>query len=266
MRKWLERIMTIVLLCVIGYCGYKVYTYYAEDTKENIQEQEARKITVKEKEKTSIFEEEGPFEFTREMFNEYKALNPDFVGYMAFDDEFVSEPIVQEKQNNEGFYLTHWIDGQYNSKGTVFIGDYSALSDTNITLYGHNVFRPGATQRFTNMAKLVNQEEYDEHNEFTIWYEDYKCRYLITNIYYYNEDSDVEFQFSRPNFFKEGSLEEYVSFIDSRNLIQPKEESESGVPRTYTADSHMITMQTCRELNSSRRILFTCKELSREKY
>ena len=266
MKKLLNGILTVILLCIIGFCGFKIYEYFHEDISENIQEQEARNITVKEKEKDSVFEEDTPFEFTREMFSEFKELNPDFAAYMAFDDEFVSEPIAYEKSENEGFYLTHWIDGQYNSKGTVYIGCSNALSDTNITLYGHNVFRPGATQRFTNMAKLVNQDEYDGHNEFTIWYEDYKCRYLITHIYYINEDTESSFNFTKQNFFKEGSLEEYVREIDSRNLISPKESSESGIPNTYTPDSHMITMQTCRELNSPWRIIFTCKELSREKY
>ena len=65
--------------------------------------------------------------------------------------------------------------------------------------------------------KLVNQEEFDKHNTFKIWYENYVAEYEITNIYKISEED--KFDFKQSNFYDDEDFQRYVDYINTNNLV-----------------------------------------------
>ena len=199
-------------------------------------------------------EEKGPFTFTHEQWDRLHAFNPDFIGWMAYEDEFISEPIVQGK-NNE-YYLDHYIDGTYSGAGAVFVDYQNTVgADRNVTMYGHHVFYDG-NDKFSPLLRLADQSEYEKHYTFKIWYEEYVAEYEITNIYKVTQDS--KFVYQKNVFYDNADLQEYYDYINANNLITPK--SELG------ETSRFVTLQTCITADGSELFIATCKEKTRESY
>ena len=257
MRKTIKNIIfwTIVLALVgvVIYCGMQVVPWLIKDSKEQGAVNDIRKRVH---ELAGQAEEDDKFKFSHAAWDELKGINPDFLAYMAYDDEFISEPVVQGTDNE--FYLYHWIDGSWGDNGTFFFDYTNEMDDTNLTIYGHNVFYTMEKRKMTAMADLVDQAEYDKHPEFNIWFEDRKARYLITNIFYWDASADRDFAFSQRNFDSEEEFNEYKAFIDDRNLIKANDELKYK--------DRFVSLQTCKELYGDMRIIFICKEISSEEY
>ena len=259
-KKFLRTIVTIILLIVIGVCGFDVgkffYDKYNAGKAEKVIEEIVHKedlVAAKENEK-----EEKPFTFTEEKWQQLREISPEFIGYMAYDDEFISEPIVQGADND--YFLHRYIDGTYSDAGSVFVDfQCSPGKDTNTTIYGHNV-EYDKTDKFTPLLNLVeNQEEYEKHSTFKIYYKDYVAEYVITNIYRYNPETDAKFNFKETDFEVSSLWKNYADFINERNLIaNPKDTLKEG--------DRFITLQTCRDTWSGEKVIFTCKETSVKDY
>lgn len=257
MRKTIKNItfwtIVLALVGVVIYCGMQVVPWLIKDTQEQNAINDLRK---KVHELSFNDEDDNKFKFTKAAWNELKNLNSDFRAYMAYDDEFISEPIVQGTDNE--FYLHYWIDGSWGDNGTFFFDYRDEMDDTNLTIYGHNVFYTVEKRKMTAMVDLIDQEEYEKHPEFNIWFEDRKARYVITNIFYWDASEDRDFAFSQRNFDTEEEFNEYKSFVDGRNLIEGNDELKYG--------DRFLSIQTCKELYGDMRIIFICKEISSEDY
>lgn len=245
-------IIVAALVCVIGFSAYIVVPWFIADRKSAKANNDV-KNTVHE---SSLVDADHNFHFTHAAWNELYAINPDFKAYMAYDDEFVSEPIVQWKDNE--FYLNHWIDTTWSDNGTFFFDCTNDLNDTNVTIYGHNVFYTLDKPKMTPMVELLDQSAYLQHPEFNIWYEDREARYLITNIFYWDAVQDVKFAFTQRNFDTEEEFNEYTSYVNAKNLIDPIDTLKYG--------DRFVSLQTCKDLYGSTRIVFICKEISSKPY
>ena len=254
-KKIIENIIfwliVIGLVGVVVYCGIQVVPWLIND----MQSQHAVH-EVREKVHEHAVVEDNKFKFTKEAWDDLYAMNPDFLAYMAYDDEFISEPIVQGTDND--FYLNHWIDGSWDENGTFFFDCTSDMDDTNLTIYGHHIFYTVDARKMTPLVSLLEQEEYEAHPEFNVWYKDRKARYVITNIYYWDAVADQNFPFTQSNFDNEEDFREYADFINSRNMIEPNDTLEYG--------DRFLSLQTCKDLYGSTRIIFRCKEISSENY
>ena len=243
------------LLVVIAISGFEVgkfiYNLYNANEAEKAISDIVHDETIELKEEPK---EKAPCSFDKDKWNKLHEMNNDFVGWMAFDDEWISEPIVQGKDNE--YYLTHYIDGTYSEAGTVFVdAQNTAGADQNVTMYGHHVFY-NDKEKLSPLLKLVNQEEFDKHNTFKIWYEDYVAEYEITNVYKISEEDKIDFKQS--NFYDDEDFQSYVDYINANNLVT----TENNLSR----NSRFITLQTCQTVGGEILFVVTCKEKTRTIY
>lgn len=248
-KKILRRIVTVILIIVLLISLFEIAQFLLQNREEKQAVEQINEIIEPNVEQTDT-----EFTFSHEAWNQLKAINDDFIGYLAFPDGYVKEPIV--KAFDRAYYLHHWIDKSWNSQGTVYMDQQNELTDTNITMYGHNVtYDPNA--RFSPLTKLVNQEDYNNHHEFKIWYETEVVSYEIEAVYYYDTDTE-DFNFRKNNFDNEEEITSFLSEINKRNEIL----SVGGM----TKDDRFVTFQTCKGYSSSVRIILVAKEVARSLY
>ena len=253
-RIFFKTITTLCLLIALGWSSFEIYKWGMERYHTYEVEKVVNDIIYENVDLTKKEEENLPFEFTYEKWNKLHEMNEDFVGWMAFDDEFVSEPLVQADDND--FYLRRNFNKQDDAEGTVFFGAENDIgADQNTMLYGHNVSY-NQNAKLSPLAKLVNQEEFDQHNKFKIYYEGYVAEYEITNVYYIDTATN-DFNYAT-NYFTEEMVEDYIRYADSLNLIKPNTQ--------LTKSNRFLTIQTCKDTWSSVKIILNCKEISREPY
>ena len=246
MKKRVRLTLTAVLLVIAGVSLYHFGSYYFKRNDE-IKKKEA----IKEVIQSNVLTEAG-FSFSKDAWNSLYEANNDFVGYLAFPDEYVSEPILKAKDN--GYYLYRSFDKTWSDFGSVYMDYECENSDTNITIYGHHIIGPGFEElKFGPISELVEQDLYDQHHEFSIWWEDHQSKYVITNIYYYNVDENREFDYKQRAFADEADFNKFKDFIDENNVISAVDELRYG--------DRFVTLQTCRDLWSSIKIIAVCKEV-----
>ena len=193
--------------------------------------------------------------FTMESWRSLKTINNDFKAFIQFPDRWIEEPIVQGTDNS--FYLTHDLNKNWSEFGSVYLDAKASDSDRNITIYGHNVFM-GGDLMFTPLSRLVDQNEYEQHHSFKIYWEN-ECReYEITHVYYWDEVNDRNFDYKQTDFSGSAEFNEYKSWIDRHNLITSEV--------TLNDDSSFVSLQTCKDLSSTIRIIVTAKEMKRCAY
>lgn len=171
-------IMAVLVVIGIGlilFCGYKIastlygynqavteYETVAKDFTDYIggarvkpeEEQTGEEIAqiVEEAEEESDVESLFPLVIDHEAL---LAQNPDYVGWLYFQNGNISYPIVQDNEG-ESKYLTTTFEGKHNASGAIFIdkGVASDFSDLNTIIYGHNM-KNGAM--FGSLKNLYNQ-------------------------------------------------------------------------------------------------------------
>lgn len=200
---------------------------------------------------------DSPYKMTKESFDELKNQYPNMIAYIEFPNDFLSEVVVQADDNE--YYLTHWIDDTYSTQGSVYM-DYSCNpTNQNITIYGHNVYYD-ATSRFSPLESLENQDAYDLHHEFKVWYEDHVSTYQISYVTIYDTYDDKDFDFRIKNFYTDEIYEEYLNWMNEHQMIQPIKESK------LDKTSRIVTLQTCKKWHDTQRHVIAAKEVSSETY
>lgn len=241
------KVITIILILFASTSFYRVASYEM-----NIH----KTLNVKHEVKSMLERtEDSEIIFSKEKWYELKAINDDFVGYIWFPQNWIAEPIVQGTDNT--FYLTNDLNRNRNEFGTVYMDTGSNPADQNITIYGHNVFMSGDLM-FTPLARLVDQSEFEHHHSFRIYWQDDCREYEITSVYYWDEVSDRNFDYKQADFVMKEEFDEYKKWIDQHNLIISEESLDE--------DSSFVSLQTCKDLSSTVRIIVTAKEINRSEY
>ena len=242
------KVLTLILLTISGVSIYRVVSFgiHMHKTAHIVEKLQTQRI-IENKEETTVF--------TRDSWNDLEGVNEDFIGYIVFSDGWIEEPIVQGSDNL--FYLTHDLNKAWNEFGTVYMDANSRVDDQNITVYGHNVFM-GGDLMFTPLGRLVDQEVFDEHHSFRIYWKDDYREYEITHVFYWDEVNNRNFDYKQSSFPIKNEFDEYKQWIDSHNLITSEE--------SLNDDSSFVSLQTCKDLSSSIRIVVIAKEISRSSY
>lgn len=242
MHRKITVLFSISLLLIAAGCFYRVGSFYADVYKVRRSKDE-RQIVMDEK--------EDKYGFTTEMWSDLKATNEDFVCYILFPYDWISEPVVQGHDNQ--FYLNHDPNGTWCELGTIFMDSQNSSSDRNITIYGHNVFMEDDLM-FSPLTALLDQEDYDEHHSFRVYWEDYYKNYEITHVCCWDEIYDRDFDYKQNEFYTDDEFNEYLNWLDQHNEIVSGE--------SLDRDSSFLSLQTCKDFSSSMRIIITAKEVS----
>lgn len=122
-------------------------------------------------------------------FDLLKQKNEDIVGWILFDGNGISYPVLQGTDNEE--YLYKMADGTKNPAGSIFIDSQCSadFTDSHTIIYGHNM---KDLSMFGKLKLYRTQEGYYEKNRyFTIYAPDRICRYEIFSWYEAKEDDAV---------------------------------------------------------------------------
>jgi len=170
---------------------------------------------------------------------ELRKANVDTVAWIIVEGTSINYPIVQSVTND--YYLTHSYDHSYTHNGWTFM-DYrndEFMNDQNTIFYGHNLYNGTAFGSLSNLFKAGQSNI----KIMVITADQKKYTYQVFSAY----EIDPEVYYLQTNFYSDESYEEFLKTISSRNTI--------GVNNKVSIDDKIITLSTCTDDNSGRKVV-----------
>lgn len=251
-RKWIEQIITIILVGAVLVTGGMSLNSAVSDrkaaaeyeglrqnnlvSKDEDTQTEAAKEPVDPEEKNTL-----SFPAIQVDFKSLKEKNPDVIGWLYFPALEISYPVMQGEDNN--YYLERSFEGEKREAGSIFADCEAAedWSDRNTFVFGHNM-RDGSM--FGSFKKLMADTSVCQENPyFYIYLEDRVNVYEIFSCYQTTSDSNMYMTFQRDE-----SYDEYVVLAKQNSVFASK--------RDMFDRSNIVTLSTCYGyVGSEKRIL-----------
>lgn len=160
-----------------------------------------------------------------------KAINPEVVGWIAFDTIEIQYPVLQTSDDKK--YLKTTFEGEQNPCGAIFMEAACAsdFSDSYTLIYGHNM----KDKSMFGQLKYYKTEEnfYQNNRYFTIYTEKAAYRYEIFSYADVPQTSDIY----TVGFIADGTFEAF--------LAKRKQESYVDTGVNVTKADHVIALSTC---------------------
>ena len=147
-RRFLLIGVSLVLLCVAGYSGYRVYTIqhgYSEAKQiYDVISQEyvcyddnSTEPGTEEIKDNSVAVESSPVKV--DFVDLHKNLNPEICAWIWCQDTVINYPVVQHSDNEH--YLNYNVNGEASANGAIFLeaSNFNDFRDTNNILHGHHM-------------------------------------------------------------------------------------------------------------------------------
>ncbi|WP_122639142.1 class B sortase [Romboutsia sp. Marseille-P6047] len=223
MRKFLRNLTNIILISILIFSGYKIYTKLSEYKK-------ADKVytEIREKSKKSNKDEE------------LSSSNPDYRFWLKVDNTNIDYPVVQGADND--YYLTHDFNKDYLASGSIFM-DYrnDFENDKSIIIYGHHMRNK---TMFGELANFKDKSFFNENNKIEIEYKGKTYTYEVFSVYI----ADSSEEFLEMNFSNDNEYEDYLNKIIDKSLFKTN--------ISVTSEDKIITLYTCSyEFNGARTIV-----------
>lgn len=160
-----------------------------------------------------------------------KEQNPDVCGYIMFENEDISYPVLHASDND--YYLHRTIDKTEAKAGSIFMecANDSDFQDSHTIIYGHNM------KNLSMFGKLryyrTDKDYYDDHQYFQIFVDDAVYRYQV---YAYKVVEDGAYIYTT---YYDGSDE----FAEFANKIGTDSGRDTGIE--IIPDDKIITLSTC---------------------
>lgn len=146
------------------------------------------------------------------------AANPDFIGWLYYEDGNVDYPVTKEQENDINGYLHRTFEGNKSSAGCLFI-PYDAderFTDFNTFVYGHNM-KNGSM--FGSLKKLIRtpDENYKDPYFYIYAKNGDRIMYRVISTYITRKDSSY---FAIPQ--SASGYEEYLETILSAGRMDSR--------------------------------------------
>jgi len=163
-------------------------------------------------------------------YDELKAINNDFVGWIKINDTPVNYPVVHGK-NNE-YYLHHTFYGKSNFSGAIFMNaeNTDIDLDQNVIIYGHNMKN---NTMFSSIRKYVDQKYWEQHKFIQLYTKTGNHIYKIYSAYTTGSSSD-SYKYSFAND------ESFQAYLDKTKSLS---DYDTGVE--LNLNSKILTLSTC---------------------
>lgn len=184
---WKTIYILLVLACVL--CIAVLIVFLQKDKKEEI----AAEQQQEEIEEQYVVEEIDPeVEAEKELaslpidFEGLQEINPEIYAWIEVPDTKINYPILQHEGEDQGYYLTRDIYGEYNQAGSIYTEDYNNkdFQDYHTVLYGHNM-KNGSM--FHNVRYFAEREYFDQHHELYVYMPGKILKYEIIACYEYDD-------------------------------------------------------------------------------
>lgn len=168
---WKSAVILLMALAVLGTAAVKLWQALAE-YKKGQREYDSL-------EQSAVSGEMGTEKFKID-FEMLRAVNPDIIGWIYFENMEISYPIVQGKDNE--YYLNHTFYGEENKCGCIFMEVENAadFGDDNSFLYGHNM---KDKSMFARLNEFQKKETYEKNPAFYIFTPKGVFQYKIYSCY-----------------------------------------------------------------------------------
>jgi len=202
MKKIIRILILVLCIGVLVYNANYVYKWYNEnksastetddaisifeDEEETVEKElaELAKKAKTEKQKKELAKKEA--ELRGKSLNKVQKKYKNVVGFLRVSGTKVKYFVTQYKNNS--FYLTHSLDGKYNSAGNPFLDYRNKLDDQALVIYGHNRLDNSQFGNLKNVRGKPNTKitftTKDGTNQYKIF-----STYIIKNESYFNRVS-----------------------------------------------------------------------------
>ncbi|NCB33158.1 MAG: class B sortase [Erysipelotrichia bacterium] len=177
-----------------------------------------------------------------------KAVNSDYVGHLAFESGLVDQNVVQSADNEK--YLNLSWDLQSSTHGAAFMDCRNTQDDQNLIVYGHFVYLDESLM-FSPLHQLKEESSYEANEIIKFQFENETRKYLVTDVFYYEMDSDtLQYYYTAydPDYFRL-----YYQSVKAADFYDTGE--------TLTLDDRWITLQTCVRDRDDLRLIVLAKQI-----
>lgn len=222
-KKWIERIILIVAVCVFCFSAFQLYRIFSQNHVEKREVEEVRELV-------NVPDNEQNLEKFRVDFDKLLSINPDIVGWVVVQDTDISYPVVKGKDND--YYLTHTFQKNENYAGAIFM-DYradGALQDMNTFIYGHNLYHG---TMFAELENYMDKDFFDAHPYVYYYSPNGNYKLQVFSAYVDKDVSDsYQMQFT--------SMDEFGAYLQ---MIKSKSRYETNME--VTSQDKIVTLYTC---------------------
>lgn len=223
MRKFIKFLTNLILISILIFSGYKIYTKLSEYKK-------ADNVYTELREKS----QEGNKD------EELYSINSDYRFWLKVNNTNIDYPVVQGKDND--YYLNHDFNKDYLASGSIFM-DYrnDFENDKSIIIYGHHMRNK---TMFGELANFKDESFFKENNKIEIEYKGKTYTYEIFSVYIADSSED----FLEINFNNDSEYEDYLNSIINKSLFKTN--------TNVTSKDKIVTLYTCSyEFNGARTIV-----------
>lgn len=230
MKRLDIKILTMIIIGVIAFSGYKLYEY----GRKSISEVEVILFTA------SVVEPEiNPKRIVNEEIlaneNTLKEKNSDYKMWIKMNETNINYPVVQGKDND--FYLYADFNGDYYYPGSIFI-DYrnDIENDNNLWIFGHHM---ADGSMFADLIKLKDEAYFNENPEIVLVKDGIQYVYEIFAVNVVPADgAEIIFEFDN-----EYEMNRYIESVKEKSIFYRDIKAEDIVDEEGI--SSLITMVTC---------------------
>lgn len=261
--RLLYDVIILLGIALIGYAGVRLYERYADRAESNRLYQELNEqyvmgpeqIQTHAEEPASLSGGDAPDEnsvsggdaleaeepqireipwhdMIRVDFENLRELNQDVVGWVFFENEDISYPILYSGDNVK--YLRRTLDGKNASAGSIFLdgSNTTDFEDSRTVVYGHNM------KNLSMFGKLKyymqDKEYYEDHQYFQILVDDMVYRYQIFSCF---DVPESETEICRVDFTSEKDFTKFIGKLQKRSVIDTEIEVDY--------EDKVVTLLTC---------------------
>ena len=225
MKKIIRALINVILICILIFSGYKIYSKLSEykkaDTVYNDLRNQSTSSTNKHDELTS--------------------LNPDYRFWINVENTNIDYPVVQGEDND--FYLNHDFNKNYLASGSIFM-DYrnDFENDKSVIVYGHHMRNK---TMFGELANFKKEDFFKENNLISIEYKGKTYTYEVFSAFVANLSKD---DYLKVSFEDNSDYENYINYLTDRSIYKTDIDIDSN--------DKIITLYTCSyEFNNARTIV-----------
>ena len=246
-------VLIVVGVCLLLYGGYTLYQDYAsskesKESYDNLKDQfvvsgdDVTPSTQGGTEGMENNEPPRPKEWYEQVWVDLEGLqtqvNEDIVGWIYFENEDISYPILYSPDNEE--YDRVRYDLVYAMCGSITLEAANSwdFSDMRNIIYGHNM---RDLSMFGKLKYYKDEGYYQDHQYFQLMYDGMVYRYQIFS---YFEVDETEVSYVGVNFSSTEDYQEMIEKLVSRAI------HETGVE--VTAEDKTVTLLTCSDDKTKR--------------
>ncbi len=231
-KKVVRCILLIVGLVLVVYSGINLYKIFSDyKSSDDLYDKLEHEYIAERKNTENNTQEKQWYDDISVDFASLKQQNPDVVGWIYFENEDISYPVMYS--GDDDYYLRKTFDRQHATAGSIFLegNNNTDFNDCHTIIYGHNM----KNLSMFGKLKYYNRDEsyYDEHQYFQILVDGKKYRYQIFS-YETVDDSSEEYTVGfEPD-------ETFGKFVDRMTNSSQK---DTGIKPTK--DDKIVTLSTC---------------------